>query len=99
MEYFTLPTPIAAEDPAATQVALRRAWNACAAISCPKCHVAPWQYCCDRTDGILFVTRFHKPRQVHSGASVMLALIGIRGLSWAKRTGMHVWDERRVPQV
>ena len=96
MEYFTLPTPPSAEDPDAVQAELRRAWNACAAVACPKCLVAPWQYCRNRTGGELFVARFHKPRQDAAGAPAILAALGITGLSWAKQTGTHVWDERKI---
>ncbi|MFE2128633.1 zinc finger domain-containing protein [Streptomyces amritsarensis] len=99
MDYFTLPAKASADDVAATEAALRRAWNACAAVRCSKCGAAAGQYCRNRTGGTLYVTRFHRPRQDAAGAPEILRPVGINGLSWARAKGAFVWDGRRVPQV
>ncbi|MGW4529105.1 zinc finger domain-containing protein [Amycolatopsis sp. NPDC004378] len=99
-DYFTLdPTSKATRDPAVVEAALRRAWNACAGVPCPKCGVAAGQYCRDKTRGSWWVTRFHRPRQDAAGARGILARVGIHGLSWAKGTGVFAWDDRRVPTM
>ncbi|WP_217144912.1 hypothetical protein [Streptomyces sp. AC627_RSS907] len=99
MKYFTLTTKPTGHDPSGVEAALRRAWNACAAVACPKCHVPPWQYCRDRTRGAWYVTRFHRPRQDAASASAILTPVGIHGLSRAKGTGVFTWDDRRVPTL
>ncbi|MFE9630106.1 hypothetical protein [Streptomyces sp. NPDC006463] len=98
MDYFALPAP-ADHDSATTKAALRRAWNACAAKPCSKCGVTAWRYCRNRTGGVLYVTRFHRPRQDAAGSPAILRPVGINGLSWAKGKGVFVWDDRRVPEV
>ncbi|WP_455567604.1 zinc finger domain-containing protein [Streptomyces anandii] len=98
MEYFTLVAKPTGHDPATIEAALRRAWNACAGVACPKCGVPPWQYCRNWTSGgPWYVTRFHRPRQDAAGAPEILAPVGIYGLSWAKGTGRFTWEGRRVP--
>ncbi|MEV6957217.1 hypothetical protein [Streptomyces sp. NPDC051183] len=97
MEYFTLTTKTTGQDPAATAAALQQAWDACAEVPCPKCHVPAGQYCRDRTGGVLYVTRFHRPRQDAAGVPSVLGPVGIHGLSWAKGTGRYRWDDRRIP--
>lgn len=100
VEYFTLAqNPTAEHQQPAVDNAVRRAWNACAAVACPKCGVAAWQYCRDRTAGISYVARFHRARQDAAGADSILRPIGVNGLSWAKGTGRFAWDGRRVPAV
>ncbi|MFB7353479.1 zinc finger domain-containing protein [Streptomyces gardneri] len=98
MDYFTLPVP-ASSDSTTVKAALRRAWNACAAVRCPKCGAAAWQYCRDRTGGVLYATRFHKPRQDAAGTPTILGAVGINGLSWARAKGRFVWDDRRVSEL
>ncbi|MFD8847647.1 hypothetical protein [Streptomyces sp. NPDC059604] len=98
MDFFTLPVP-PGSDPMVVEDALRQAWNACAAVYCPKCGVAAWQYCRNRTGGTLYVTRPHKPRQDAAGAPGILGPLGLNGLSWAKGKGIFVWDDRRVPEL
>jgi len=100
MEYFTL----AAESTTGQQrdvldAALQAAWNACAAVACPKCGVAAWQYCRDRTAGVSYVARFHRARQDAAGAGGILRPLGINGLSWAKSAGRFAWDSRPIPVV
>ncbi|GAA3375552.1 hypothetical protein GCM10017750_13490 [Streptomyces racemochromogenes] len=99
MDYFTLPPKASGGNVAATEAALRRAWNACATVRCSKCGAAAWQYCRNRTGGTLYVTRFHRPRQDAAGAPEILRPVGINGLSWARGKGTFVWDGRRVPEV
>lgn len=96
MEYFTLTAKPTDQDAHAIDAALRRAWNACAGVACPKCHVPSWQYCRKWSHGAWFVTRYHRPRQDAAGAPQVLARMAIRGLSWAKGTGAFRWDNRRA---
>ncbi|MFD9339618.1 hypothetical protein ACFWBF_35345 [Streptomyces sp. NPDC060028] len=97
MEYFTLTANTVGQDSAATEAALRQAWNACAEVACPKCHVSAGQYCRDRARGAWWVTRFHRPRQDAAAVPSVLGPVGIHGLSWAKGTGAFTWDPRRIP--
>ena len=97
MEYFTLVSKRTSHDPAAVEAALRRAWNACVEVACPKCGVEPGRYCRNSTRGVWYVTRFHRPRQDAAGAPGILAPVGVYELSWAKGTGRFVWAERRAP--
>lgn len=98
MEYFTLvakkPT---SHDRSAVESALRQAWNACAETACPKCHVPAGQYCRNSTAGVMYVTRFHRPRQDAAGVPQILPPVGINGLSWATGRGRFKWDDRRMP--
>lgn len=97
-EYFRLDaTQVSGVDAATVEAALRNAWNACAGTACAKCGVPAWQYCRNRTRGELVVTRFHRPRQDAAEVPQILAPIGVRGLSWAKGTGVFTWDDRRIP--
>ncbi|MFC8996327.1 hypothetical protein ACFT7U_11555 [Streptomyces rochei] len=99
MEYFTLAAKKHTSEPGAVEAALRQAWNACTETACPKCRVPAWQYCRDRTAGVLYVTRFHRPRQDAAGVPQVLPPVGVHGLSWAKGKGRFQWDDRRVPTV
>ncbi|SEM18505.1 hypothetical protein [Streptacidiphilus jiangxiensis] len=65
------------------QDAVARALRACLEIRCPKCKVEPWQHCRNHLAGRGVINaRFHKPRQVDSGAQHILAGVGIRHLRW-----------------
>ncbi|MET9467696.1 hypothetical protein ABZY44_23420 [Streptomyces sp. NPDC006544] len=97
MEYFALTSKTTGHDPADVEPALRRAWDACAAVPCPKCHVAAGQYCRNPIRGIWYVTRFHKPRQTAADVPSMLGPVGVHGLSWARGTGVFAWDDRLIP--
>ncbi|MFE5565982.1 hypothetical protein ACFQ68_13430 [Amycolatopsis japonica] len=98
MEYFSLSAKKATAEPAAVDLALRRAWNACAGVACSKCGVSAGQYCRNVAGGIPLVTRFHRPRQDAAGALKILARVGVRELSWAKAKGGRItWDDRRIP--
>ncbi|MGW1768835.1 zinc finger domain-containing protein [Streptomyces sp. NPDC002073] len=100
MEYFILPSDRTAHDPAVVEPALRRAWNACAAVACSKCGAGAGRYCRNRTSGGPWrVTRFHRPRQDAAGVPRILGPVGIHGLSWAKGTGSYTWDSRPVPEL
>jgi hypothetical protein len=94
MSYFTFPA-----DTAQTEEPLRRAWKACTDIACPKCRVAAGQYCRDRSAGIDYVTRPHRPRQDAAGASAILGPLGIHGLSWARHTHKAVWTGQAVDEA
>lgn len=99
MDYFHLPVASAVEDPVGAKAALKRAWNACAQVPCPKCYVAKGQYCHNGPRGSWRVTRFHRPRQDDAGVPSILGPVGIHGLSWAKGKGSFPWDDRRIPTV
>ena len=99
MEYFTLTAKPTGQDVRTVDAALRRAWNACAGVACPKCDVPSWQYCRNWIRGAWSVTRFHRPRQDAAGAPEILAPLGIYGLSWARGTGAFRWDNRRVSEA
>lgn len=99
MNYFSLPMKSTGRDSSTVEAALRRAWNACAAVSCSKCGAAAWQYCRNRTAGSLHVARFDRPRQDAASTPVILSAVGINGLSWARGKGVFVWDDRRVPEL
>jgi hypothetical protein len=99
MEYFTLDAKPAGVDPDIVDAALRRAWNACAAVACPKCGVPARQYCRNWTAGSWRITRFHRPRQDAAGVPEILTPVGVRGLGWAKGKGGFSWVDRHVPTV
>lgn len=98
MELFRLAAKPSEHDPA-TEAALRRAWNACAAVPCPKCRAKPWEYCRNRSGGIWFVTQFHKPRQEAANTLAITRPVGIGGLRWAKCRERTAWSAQRIPPM
>ncbi|WP_143765629.1 zinc finger domain-containing protein [Catenulispora acidiphila] len=94
MDYFTFVA-----GSAEVEDALRRAWNACAVVACPKCHVAAGLYCRNSISRAWYVTRPHKPRQDLAAVATILEPVGIHGLSWAKGTGTFPWTGQRMSQA
>ncbi|MFF1690755.1 hypothetical protein [Streptomyces sp. NPDC058254] len=99
MEPFRLVVKPGEYDPATVEAALRRAWNACAAVACPKCRAKPGEYCRNRNGSIWFVAQFHKPRQEAANTLAITRPVGIGGLSWAKCTGRITWSAQRIPTM
>lgn len=98
MDFFRLAAAPDERDPAAFDAALRRAWNACAAVACPKCRVAAWEHCRNRTAGVSHVAQFHKPRQDAANALDITRPVGIYGLGWAKFRSV-AWAGQRIPPM
>ncbi|WP_332010675.1 hypothetical protein [Streptomyces uncialis] len=102
MEFFRLVIKPSEHDPSTVEAALRRAWNACAEVGCPKpnCRAKPWEYCRNKLGGVWVVTQFHKPRQDAANTLDITRPVGIGGLRWARPTNYSMeWASQRVPQI